>query len=383
MREVPREVSRRRPASGDAAATDFDLHGRAGIRLVDATEEDTAAVERQLGPLQAQVEGRPDIVIRFVDRVETDRPLVLVGDEDAAFAGGAFLITRGRHRTRLRAALPLDRLGAGLEIVCEHGAAAVPLLVPILNVVTLSKGVLPLHAAAFVHEGVGAVVAGWSRGGKTDALLGFVDRGATYVGDDWVYVDGDGRHVWGLPEPVRVWDWQLRDSSPYRKAVPASDRLRLRCMRLARSATRVLPRTNGLRTRANALAGRHLGVEILPQRLFGAGATAADCRFDVLFLAVSHDSSAVTVEPIDPLEVAVRMAFSLQYERGSLRNAYEQFRFAFPWSASIAMERADEMERRLLRRTLAGKPAFLVRHPYPVGPDVLADAMIPYCRLQR
>lgn len=359
---------------------DFDLHGLAGIRLRDAAERDVAAVAQQLGPLQRRLEREPDIVVRFVDRLEGATPLTLVGDEDAGFADDKFVLLRGRHKTRLRTAVPLDRLGTQLEIICERGVAAVPLLVPMLNAVTLSKGVLPLHASAFVHDGVGVVVTGWSKGGKSDALLGFAQRGATYVGDEWVYVTEDGRRVYGLPEPVRLWDWHLRSAPAYRRVLPVRDRLRLRLLRAARSATRLLPAGDGFRNRADALLSRQLGVEIVPHRLFGPDAVASSCGFDVLFLAASHESSAITVEPIDPLEVALRMTFSLQYERRPLCETYQKFRFSFPWLASAVLERTDEIERRLLRRTFAGKPAFVVRHPYPVDVNALADAMSGYCR---
>ena len=48
---------------------DYDLHGLAGIRLIDASAGDVAAVTRQLGPIQASLTREPDIIIRFVDRL--------------------------------------------------------------------------------------------------------------------------------------------------------------------------------------------------------------------------------------------------------------------------------------------------------------------------
>lgn len=365
----------------NAGEIDFDVGGIVGVRLLDAAECDAGAVERQLGPLQSPLARPPDIVIHFVDRIDGVRPLVSVGCEDAAFGEGEFVLLRGRYHTRLRAAVPFDHVGAELEITCEHGAAAMPLLIPLVNAAALAHGALPLHASAFVHDGAGVVVTGWSGGGKTDALLGFAARGARYVGDDWVYVADDGHRVTGLPEPVRLWDRHLRGMPAYRHAVPIRDRARLHAVRIVRPAARLLPAGRGLRTRARSLLGRQLGVEIAPARLFGADAVVPDCSFDVLFLALAHGSSAIIVEPVDPLEVAVREAFSLQYEAADLRDAYAEFRFAFPWRASIVLERADEIERRLLRRMLGGKRAFLVRHPADVRPDALADAMAPYCRV--
>ena len=111
--------------------------------------------------------------------------------------------------------------------MCERGVAAVPLLIPILNMTLLARGVLPLHASAFVHEGTGVVATGWSKGGKTEALLAFASRGAEYVGDEWVYVASDGARVHGIPEPIRIWRWQLRQLPEYERMIKPAERARL------------------------------------------------------------------------------------------------------------------------------------------------------------
>ena len=48
-------------------SVDYNLHGLAGIRLLDATSKDVDTVTRQLGPIQAPFTSEPDITIRFVD----------------------------------------------------------------------------------------------------------------------------------------------------------------------------------------------------------------------------------------------------------------------------------------------------------------------------
>ncbi len=93
------------------------------------------------------------------------------------------------------------------RIVCATGLPAVPLLIPILNLTALNRGILPLHASAFRYQDVGVLTTGWSKGGKTETLLAFMDRGANYIGDEWVYISDDGRHMTGIPEPIRVWEW--------------------------------------------------------------------------------------------------------------------------------------------------------------------------------
>jgi len=192
--------------------TDFDLHGLALVRLAGAAPRDVAAVARQLGPIEAEATAarEPDVVVRFVDRLETRGPVRLLGVDDAGFTDDAYLVLRGKHKAAVRVQIPLDRLGDRCEVVCERGLAAVPLLLAIVNLRLLATGILPLHATAFVHDGVGMLATGWAKGGKTELLLAFAAHGARYVGDEWVYLDGGGR-MFGVPEPIRLWDWHLDD----------------------------------------------------------------------------------------------------------------------------------------------------------------------------
>jgi hypothetical protein len=363
---------------------DFDLHGLAGIRLEGAAPADAAAVRRQLGLVPGRLDREPDIVVRFVDRLATGSRVRLVGLGEAAFTDDAFLVLRGRHKAHVRVELALTQLGDAVEIVCEHGLPAVPFLIPILNLTVLAKGALPLHASAFVHRGSGVVATGWSKGGKTEALLAFAARGARYVGDEWVYVTGDGDRVHGIPEPIRVWGWHLRQLPQYEALVGRADRARLRAIELVLGSEQAMRRVRaGTRpsralTRLAPLLGRQHFVDLEPERLFGS-AGAQSAAFDRLFFLMSAEAPDIAVEPVDPQDVAQRMAFSLQHERLEFLAAYLRYRFAFPAAANPFLERVEEIERAALARAFAGKPAFVVHHPYPCSLESLYDAMSPYC----
>jgi hypothetical protein len=359
-----------------AEVLDFDLHGLAAIRLVGPAPTDGAAFRRQLGPLQAAVDREPDIVIRFVDRLKRSSRIRYIGLDDAGFTDDAFLVLRSRHKSPARVKIDFSQIGGPTEIVCERGLTAVPYLVPILNLTLLAKGVLPLHASAFVHEGTGVVATGWSKGGKTEALLAFAARGAEYVGDEWVYVTSDGAHVHGIPEPIRIWHWQLRQLPQYEPLVGRGERARLSALELALRAEEVWRHAKP--GRVSALLKRQQYVDVDPERLFGRLGTMT-APFDRLFFLVGHERSEVTVEPIDPSEVARRMVFSLQHEGLELMAAYLKYRFAFPDASSYLVDHAAALQRDALTRVLAGKPAFVVYHPYPVSLSALFESMQRYC----
>lgn len=370
-------VSLKAPApTSSLDEVDFDIHGLAGIRLIGASPADAATVRRQLGPLQAALDREPDIVIRFVDRLQTASGVRFLGLDEAGFTDDAFLILRSKHKSSARVEIDFTQIGKQTEIVCERGLPAVPLLIPILNLTLLARGILPLHASAFVHNGTGVVATGWSKGGKTETLLAFAARGADYVGDEWVYVSRDGTRVCGIPEPIRIWRWQLDQLPEYEALIGTRERTRLRALELLLKREGALRRVGG--GRLPALLRRQLHVDVDPQRLFG-GVGELAAGFDRLFLLVSHDAPALTVEPIDPLEVARRMVFSLQHESLDFTAAHLKFRFAFPDAWNPLLAEAEEQQREALARTLAGKPAYVVHHPYPVSLSALFDAMSPYC----
>jgi len=365
-------------AEDRAQHVDLDLHGLVGIRLVDPRPEDVRTVVRQLGLTPTSLSREPDLVLRFVDDLPlagTLRPLGAgaYAHDDACF----YALVPGRRR-RHKVQLRFDTLGRpGHEVVCERGVSSVPLLMDVLNLTALSRGLLPLHASAFTVDGLGVLVTGWAKGGKTETLLGFMAEGATHVGDEWVYLPGDGRML-GIPEPMRVWEWHLDDLPSLRGRVGRRDRARLRAVHWAERAVRsAAAGGGGLAGRTADAVGRQRFVHVQPQTFFGAGASALVGRLDRLFLTVTHYDTRVVVLPVTPTEVAQRMTASLQVERSRLWEAYAQALFAFPHDRSPVLEAAGSREAELLVRALSGVPAHEVRHPYPVDIPAVVRAMRP------
>ena len=372
-------------AGTEQAVSDYVLHGIVRTRLLGATPADEAVVARQLGPLRAAVAGEPDITIRFVDRLETASPVRYVGLDDAGFTGDAFLILRSTHKAKARVQIDFANLGQRCEIVCERGLPAVPLLIATVNLTALAKGVVPLHASAFMFGGRGVLLTGWAKAGKSEALLSFMAQGAQYVGDEWVYLPRSGREMYGIPEPIRLWDWHLAQMPQYRQAVSGGARNR---MRLLRRVERTLDWLNTNSTarrvirkdlsRFVAALGRQPNVQIPPAKLFGHEAIRLTGRPDVIFLLVSRAGDEYAVEPVDPDEVAARMLYSNQVEQADLLAHYWKFRYAFPEASNPLIENLQAAQADILREALAGKPAYVVYHPHPVAIPELFRVMRPF-----
>ena len=362
---------------------DFDLHGLVGVRLCDASATDVAAVRRQLGPVQRRLDRPPDVTVRFVDRLPSRSPLRYLGPDEAGFTDDAFLVLRSKHKAKARVEVPLADVGRPCELVCERGLPAVPLLIPILNLTALVNGALPLHAAAFERNGVGAVATGWSKGGKTESLLAFAGHGGRYVADEWAYIEGDGARVHGVPEPLRIWDWHLPEVPAVAGQLTLGNRARLGVLRGAAAGHERTPawaRGTGvgrLGDRAAHALQRQRHVDLAPERLFGADLGSLTTSFDLLLFVTSTDGPETTIEPMDPAEVAGRMVASLQFERLGLLGFYRMFQFAFPGEVNPSIEGAEELERARLLEVFAGKRTYRVAHPYPVRLAELRDVMGP------
>lgn len=364
----------------DVATVDLDLHGLAGLRIVDATGDDLRAVERQLGPLPRTLDREPDITVRFVDRLVDRAHLRYLGARDAGWTDEGFYVLKSRKRPAM-VRIPMDQVGGRCEIACERGVPAVPFLIAILNLTVLAKGALPLHAAAFELDGVGTLVTGWSKGGKTELLMAAAGAGARYIGDEWVYLTTDGR-MHGIPEPIRLWDWHLAQLPRVREVLTVGDRLKLRGIAALRRLHRAMPDRIGrlppgrLFHRAMPILEDQLHVELPPETLFGSVGDMSG-RLDRILFVVSAAGSETTLEPIDPLAVAERMLASLMYERRDLLALWQQARFARPGIRNEHIETFEERQRALLERILAGRVACVVTHPYPVDIRALFETVRP------
>lgn len=353
---------------------DFALDDIVRIRLLHASPSDEAVIRRQLGGLQVPVSGDADICIRFGYEFSNRSALRYLGDGEFAYGGNHFYVLRGKHKSRMMVQIPIDAIGGPLEIVCSPGVPAVPYLLDLINLRALAKGYLPLHASAVRVGTRDVLITGWAKGGKTEALLGYADLGAQYIGDEWIYISEDGKKMVGIPEPIRLWDWHFRGLPRIWGRLHRSERLRLNGLRWLEATTAVFATRSSLLRRVGDLIHRQRFVQIPPERLFGE----ALCRrgsADHMFLVMSHAASDYTVQPITAERVAAQMRFSILEELSGLSACYRSYRFAFPERTCPLLERLPEILGERLNRALRPIPASLVLHPYPVCPRTLRLAM--------
>lgn len=358
----------RKPLDASRTTVDMDLGGVVRIRLVDAEPADVTTVRRQLGLPVLPARGTADLVVRFVDSLTLRAPLAYVGWGETGYTGDDFYVLRGTGNVEAKAKIPFADIGLGCELVCERAMPSVPLLLAVVNMTALAKGVLPVHASAFDVEGTSVLAMGWAKGGKTETLLSCLPDGARYIADEWVYLTAEGA-MFGVPEPIRLWRWLLRQDPDLMRRVGIRRRCRMALLDALAVATE---RAAGIRwgpravlRRAAPVLRRQVYVQVPPSELFGADRIRARAPLEKVVLVSLHDSPGVDLQRIEGAVAGRRMSASLQYEREPFMACYRQFRFAFPDLPSPVVEAAVVVEQRLLEKIFAECQVWHLAHPYP------------------
>jgi hypothetical protein len=363
---------------------DFDLHGVLGIRVVNATGKDATSFALRFGYYQGPLDREADITIRFEDELAPPS-MTYIGLNSTAFSKDRFYLL-DKKDGKVVAQIPMDNIGKRCEIVFQSGIGIKDLLFEIIKFTLLSKGYIPIHASAFQYDGMGALVVGWKKGGKTEALVSFVNQGANYVGDEIVILSPDGETMFGLPIGVTLWDWQFKYIPRLVPKVSLERKILFRGIHLLESIDRrihrgVLKRVFPSETLARAMPFLRRGLKISrsPQKLFTKRLCQGKVSVDKLFLIMSHSNPEIAVGSCSPSEVADRMASSNEFELSNFLQDYRAYKFAFPNVRNRFLDEISEKQGLLLRRALQGKEAYKVMHPYPVPLDQLFEQMLPYC----
>jgi hypothetical protein len=355
---------------------DFEVHGLAGIRLVDPAPRDVAAVSARIGPPSA-LSKAPEMTIRFVEDLQPARPVKWIDPGSIGFGEEGLFLYTGDSGGGPNGCLTLEEPGPRWKLRCRAGQESVPLLVPLVDLAMSAQGVFALHASAFTYRGSGVVVAGWARSGKTTALLGFVARGAAYIGDDRVYLQGGENRVYGLPQPLALRATHLAGLPGLARKIGRRARSRLQLYaaveRTANSAARIGSLGNLARRVAGAASDATVSVS--PQLLFGE--CPLEGQLDKAFLAIPHESPDVRVEPVEARQLAGRLLFSIRAERLPLWRLYYAFRYAFPDEAEALGEEAEEAETERLAEALLGTETYALYHPFPAPVQAISDALAP------
>lgn len=313
-----------------------------------------------------------DITIRFVERIPAVGPVRRLTDSSEWTRSG-FIV---RNSYGGRAQLPVEDLGRRpCEILCEGRLREVPLLASIVHLLLLAKGIAPLHVTAFQQGDRQFLAGGWSGGGKTAALLAFLERGAQHVASEWLFVHTREGQAYAAQNPIRVRREHIVASDRFRRSIPVATRLRL-------AATGQVARgmRNGARGRVPVVArladrlARRAYVDAWAHE-FGTATAMPRARSDAVCLMVATLGSRVRVRRVDSMSLATALASAGLYEHLNLASIYTQFRYAFPRRRNELFEDAPDRLTSVLHEAIADADLFVVEHPRTSSLKELGDAM--------
>lgn len=365
---------------------DFNIHGLISVRLIGASADDVTAVTKHIGALQAPLLDEPDVTLRFVKHHQTAH-IRHIGLGRHGFTNDAFFVfEKGLNSAKIR--IPFDKIGRSCEIVCESGLQSVPLLMPILGLTALAKGYVPIHASAFVHNGVGILMPGWAHSGKTTALLGFAKLGAEFIGEEWVLVGGNVPTMYGLPTDMELSLTHVNNLLQLHRDI--SMHWRFKVLSRLDHVHNVIQETNishnlstkMLRKMTSILASLAT-LTVKPQILFANRIRSLVAKPDKLFLLISHVDPQIKVQPAPPSEIARRILFLVQHEQMKFMEHYMAFKFAFPGSTNAFIDNAFQRQHDVLTHALTNADAYIVWHPYPFVFSEFYDKIQPFLEVKQ
>jgi hypothetical protein len=104
---------------------EVDYLGAVGIRFENISRKDVSSIVNNFSVFEKELDREPEIIVRFVDRLETP-DLIFLGLDYAAFDKENFyLISDPVHKNKV--SIPFDKIGQKLEIICEKGVKSIPL----------------------------------------------------------------------------------------------------------------------------------------------------------------------------------------------------------------------------------------------------------------
>jgi hypothetical protein len=372
----------------------FDLSGRLVVQTHDDDERVLRYIRGQMAPFAPTVDGsanrRADVVIgpSIEDAgpiLEEQRPAnddLTTGTEGRRL----FVLADGR-----RCSIPDALEDSPVRFDYDPGF---PLwrvfrtaVRPAMHVAMAASGrAVAVHAAAVTLDGSAIVVAGWSESGKTEAALGLMERGASFLSDKWTLLGPDALAS-AFPISVGVRRWVLEYLPTLRSSLTRAARVQFGVAGLASVALEpVAGRPSRSRTAGFVADGARRAMAIGDRAAFEVaelreayGQTDDPERTVPVSLVVALRTIAggdVRVQPADPAEVAARLARSAAYERRSYFELLQRAGYALPGRPALAQDRAIAIDEALLRGVFERVRVVTVDAPFPTDPRLVADAIL-------
>jgi hypothetical protein len=368
----------------------IDLSGRAVLEVVgDETVE--RYIRRQFAPFPALGDTERDADVRIAPLGAALRPVELVGPAEDGLHTGTDGVSSFATWDRRRCTIPNVFRGEttfGYEPGFPIWRLLRSAIRPAIQLAPVVDGrAVAIHAASVTLDGGAIVVAGWAESGKTEAVLGLMERGASFLSDKWTFVGAADLEASPFPITIGIRRWVLEYLPRLEAATTGRSRVQFLAARAAGVVLGPVARRSG-RTRSGA---------VLPDLARRAGALGDRAAYEIEELRAAYGQvddplrrapvrllailrtvpgESVRVRPVDPGEAPARLARTAAYERRTYLHLLDRAAYASPGTGPSAMSAAVAADEAVLAGVCGRVPVRLVEAPFPVDPRRVADAIL-------
>lgn len=350
---------------------EFNIHGFVRVQL----EGTGIIIPEWLKSFEGPVGGKPDITVQFVERLDDASPVRFIELRQCGYTKSGF-VAYPRSVAARKISIPLEKIGEPFAIQCEAGIDALPLFEELVHLAAVNAGTLPLHASAFQYNGKTILASGYPQGGKTSLLLAFTAHEASFISDDWTYLDSK-QQVYGIPFPVTLRGWQVAQLPSLQSKISTRKRLTQRVMMHLSKAV-FLNGPESSRAKLGRFFENRANMTVESEQIFGKTQSDANKTLDVFYLTMIHDSDTIVVE-VTPPERALPQLLQMQMnEWQPFINMYKAYIAALPERRSMFLDNFTQNVADLIEERLDAVPIYSVYHPHPVNLNTLYDSVRPY-----
>lgn len=239
-------------------------------------------------------------------------------------------------------------------------------LLPWINVLLPSAGVLPIHASAFRLKSTNILYAGFAHSGKTGLLMAAAAAGAKVIGDECIWLTTGGQ-LQGLNLPMEVQLKYLKEFPVFVKRIPAAD------LQKAKGFKRLAAAVRTIHPRFGEKLSKRARMTLPFDALFDGSPSRG--RLDTLLLSTPCSSRSIELASVTKDEAVARLLEIQLAEFRPILNRYAEYRYHVPGTRNAWLDALTEALRPALEQALGKIPCFLVRHPYPVTAKDLLHAI--------
>lgn len=272
----------------------------------------------------------PDVVIKEVGDIHDYHEVSRIGKNAFFDANSRVFFLLDRKGKKL--ALHITDRNSITSVAVESGfddGYFINILDFIIYLHLIRTGLSFLHCAGVSYGSKNILFPAWAGTDKTEVLIEFINKGAKFIADDWVIVNGKGEFLGYSRSPI-LYEEELGLHKQYLDVRSFRHRVYLRIY-FSAPFRKVISKSNYLRNAARAFLhiSKVTPTVVYPISKFAVHGVRSKGKIDVVYLLIKGSFNKISINPLSCEEFIKRMDACHRYELCHKFN-YHMLDFAFP-----------------------------------------------------